>query len=50
MLGCENGTNPFEEVSIRIAERKKLACIDCDLSDEIADKASELIRRYSDAE
>ena len=44
VLDYENGANPFEEVRNRIAEWKKLACADCDLSDEIAAKASELMK------
>ena len=44
VLDYENGANPFEEVRNRIAEWKKLACADCGLSREIADKASELMK------
>lgn len=43
MLDYENGANPFEEVRSRIAEWKKLAVADCDLSDEIEEKARELM-------
>ena len=43
ILDYENGANPFEEVRNRISEWKKLAIIDCDLNDEIAYKASELM-------
>lgn len=44
ILDYENGANPFEEVRNRVAEWKKLACIDCGLSDEIAAKAGELMK------
>jgi predicted nucleic acid-binding protein len=44
VLDFENNANPFEEVRNRIAEWKKFACADCDLSDEIADKAEELMK------
>jgi len=44
VLDYENGANPFEEVRNRVAEWKKLACIDCSLTDEIADKAGELMK------
>ena len=37
VLDYENNANPFEEVRNRIAEWKKLATWDCDLSDDIAD-------------
>ena len=43
ILDYENGVNPFEEVRNRIAEWKNLAVADCDLSDEIAMKANELM-------
>jgi len=44
VLDYENSANPFEEVRNRIAEWKKLTCDDCNLSDEIADKASALMK------
>jgi hypothetical protein len=40
VLDYENAANPFEEVSNRVAEWKFHASKDCDLSDEIADKAT----------
>ena len=43
MLDYENGANPFDEVRIRIAEWRKLAVADCDLSDEIEEKARALM-------
>ena len=43
VLDYENGVNPFMEVRNRIGEWKKLACADCNLSDEIADKAAKLM-------
>ena len=44
VLDYENGANPFEEVRNRIAEWKKFAFSDCSLSEEIADKASALMK------
>ena len=44
VLDYENSANPFEEVRNRIAEWKNFAYADCDLSNEIADKASELMK------
>ncbi|MDR1873879.1 MAG: PIN domain-containing protein [Synergistaceae bacterium] len=44
VLDYENGANPFEEVRNRIAEWKKLAFADCNLSDKIIDKARALMR------
>ena len=44
VLDYENDANPFEEVRNRIAEWKKLSCADCDLSDEITEKAKELMK------
>jgi len=44
VLDYENGQNPFEEVRNRIAEWKTLAVADCNLSDEIAVKASGLMK------
>ncbi|MCL2791533.1 MAG: PIN domain-containing protein [Spirochaetaceae bacterium] len=44
VLDYENAANPFEEVLNRIAEWKKIACVDCNLSDEIAYKAGELMK------
>lgn len=43
VLDYENGANPYPEVRNRIAEWKKLACADCDLSDSIAEKAASLM-------
>ncbi|MDR2589936.1 MAG: hypothetical protein LBC71_02960 [Oscillospiraceae bacterium] len=43
VLDYENGANPFEEVRNRINEWKYIACADCDLNDEIANKASMLM-------
>jgi len=51
VIDYENGANPFEEVRNRIKAWKKIATIDCDLNDEIANKASDidltLLLRYS---
>jgi predicted nucleic acid-binding protein len=44
VLDYENSANPFVDVRNRIAEWKKLSTDDCDLSDEIADKAGELMK------
>jgi predicted nucleic acid-binding protein len=44
VLDYENSANPFTEVRNRIAEWKKMASADCDLSGEIADKANELMK------
>ena len=43
VMDYENRVNPFEEVRNRIAEWKNLAWEDCDLSDEIAGKAAQLM-------
>ncbi|MDR1840367.1 MAG: hypothetical protein LBQ86_00360 [Holophagales bacterium] len=43
VLDYKNAANPFDEVRNRIAEWKKRAVADCDLSDEIAVKAHELM-------
>ena len=43
VLDYENGANPFEEVRNRITEWKKLASVDCELSEEVTDKAGELM-------
>jgi hypothetical protein len=40
VLDYENNENPFEEVKNKIAEWKRLASIDCDYSDVIAQKAA----------
>jgi predicted nucleic acid-binding protein len=40
VLDYENNANPFEEVKNKIAEWKRLASIDCDYSDAIAQKAA----------
>ena len=39
----ENAANPFDEVRNRIIEWKKISFTDCNLSDEITDKANELM-------
>lgn len=44
ILDYENNANPFEEVRSRIGEWKNMASIDCDLTDEIASKSSELLK------
>ena len=44
VLDYENSANPYKEVRSRIAEWKRLACADCNLSSEIADRASELMK------
>ena len=44
VLDYENGDNPFEEVRNRIAHWKTLVVDDCDLSDEITEKAKELMK------
>ena len=44
VLDYENRDNPFEEVRNRIARWKTLAVADCDLSDEIIEKANELMK------
>jgi len=44
VLDYENDANPFEKVRNRIAEWKKIASSDCDLSNGIAEKASELMK------
>jgi len=52
VLDYENAAHPFEEVRSRIAEWKKLAIADCNLSDEIADAARVLMKiglRQADA-
>jgi predicted nucleic acid-binding protein len=40
VLDYENNANPFEEVKSKIAEWKRLASVDCDYSDVIAQKAA----------
>jgi len=44
VLDYENNANPFKEVQNRISQWKELACDDCDLSDEITQKAKELMK------
>lgn len=44
MLDYENGANPFEEVRRQIAEWKGLAAIDCGPSDEVSDRAGEMMK------
>lgn len=43
VLDYENSASPFVELRNRIAEWKHLALADCEFSDEIADKARELM-------
>jgi predicted nucleic acid-binding protein len=43
VLDYENGANPFKEVRSRIAAWKKLASVNCGLSDEVPSKARELM-------
>ena len=43
-MDYENAANPFDEVRNSIIEWKKIAFTDCSLSDEIADKASDLMK------
>ena len=43
VLDYENGMNPFDEVRNRIAAWKTLARDDCNLSNEIASKAAQLM-------
>ena len=42
-MDYENNANPFEDVRHRIKKWKKLAIVDCDRSDNIAQKASQLM-------
>ena len=44
ILDYENGANPFEEIRNRVSDWKKLASVDCDLSDRISTKAQELMK------
>ena len=44
VLDYENNANPFEEIRNRVADWKKYASADCDLSDEISFKASNLMK------
>lgn len=44
VLDYENGANPFQEVRNRIAAWKRIASTDCEFSEEIANKASELMQ------
>ena len=43
VLDYENSVHPFEEVRNRIVAWKALACTDCSLTDEIANKATTLM-------
>ena len=43
VLDYENAAHPFEEVRNRISQWKNLAATDCDLSDEIANTAEQLM-------
>ena len=43
ILDYENAANPFEEVRERIKEWQSLAAADCALSDEVTDKAAQLM-------
>jgi len=42
VLDYENSANPYEEVRNRIFEWKKISTSDCDLSNEISEKAANL--------
>lgn len=44
VLDFENAANPFEEVRNRIGEWKRFAAADCVLSDEISEKAAQLMK------
>jgi predicted nucleic acid-binding protein len=44
VLDYENGANPFWEVRNRIAQWKELAIADCCLSDDILNKAGDLMK------
>jgi predicted nucleic acid-binding protein len=44
VLDYENNDNPFEERKKNIISWKGLAVIDCDLCDEIADEANDLMK------
>jgi len=43
VLDYENAANPFDEVRNRIKEWKKLAAVDCALSNDVFEKASQLM-------
>ena len=43
VLDYENSANPYEEVRNRIIEWKKLAGFDCNLTDDISEKAGKLM-------
>ncbi|MDR2162497.1 MAG: PIN domain-containing protein [Clostridiales Family XIII bacterium] len=43
VLDYENAAHPFDEVRNRILEWKALAALDCDLSSEVSEKATELM-------
>ena len=44
-ISYENAMNPFVEKRIQIAEWRKMATIDCGLTDEISEKSKELMKR-----
>jgi predicted nucleic acid-binding protein len=44
ILDYENNDNPFPEIRDKVAEWKKLASVDMDLTDEVAEKAEELMK------
>ena len=44
VLSYENAMNPFVEKRIRIAEWRKIASVDCGLTDEISKKSAELMK------
>jgi predicted nucleic acid-binding protein len=44
VLDFENNDNPFGERRIRIGEWRKLATVDCDLNDDIANRAEMLMK------
>ena len=44
VLDYENASNPFEEVKKKISEWKSFAVIDCDYSDEVEQRANQLMQ------
>ena len=44
VLDYENASNPFEEVKEKISEWKSFAVIDCDYSEEVAQRANQLMQ------
>ena len=45
VLEYENNDNPFEEIRVRIAEWQQYAVVDCDLTEEITEKAESLMEQ-----